>query len=155
VILAERLARSHTLDLMLFRRIATLALTADVVAVIVFAAIGRLSHDRPDELLGLLGTAAPFLVGLVAAWALPIVRAHPIGLRAGLVVWGVTVVLGLLLRAGFTGRLPLSFAVITLVSLGVLLLGWRSLSAAVSHRASQRAALSHARHPRRRARRRA
>ena len=125
---------------MLFRRIATLALTADVVAVIVFAAIGRLSHDRPDDLLGLLGTAAPFLVGLGAAWALPIVRAHPIGLRAGLVVWGVTVVLGLLLRAGFTGHLPPpSFAVITLVSLGVLLLGWRSISAAVSHRARQRA----------------
>jgi Protein of unknown function (DUF3054) len=124
---------------MLFRRIATLALTADVVAVIVFAAVGRLSHDRPDDLLGLLGTAAPFLVGLAAAWTLPIVRARPIGMRAGLVVWGVTAVLGLLVRAGFTGRPPLSFAVVTLVSLGVLLLGWRAISAAVSHRARQRA----------------
>ena len=47
-----------------------------------------------------------------------------------------TVVLGLLLRAGFTGRLPLTFAVIALVSLAVLLLGWRALSLAVAHRAA-------------------
>jgi hypothetical protein len=105
--------------------------------VIVFAAVGRVSHGQPDDLLGLLGTAAPFVVGLGASWALPVVRAHPAGLRAGLAVCAGTVVLGLLVRAGFTGRLPLSFAVITAISLGVLLLGWRALSAAVSHRAHQ------------------
>jgi hypothetical protein len=126
---------------MLPRRIATLALVADVIAVIVFAAIGRMSHGRPDDLLGLLGTAAPFVAGLVASWVLPLVRAHPAGLRAGLAVWLGTAVLGLLVRAGFTGELPMSFAVITLIALGVLLLGWRALSAAVSHRVRQRAAV--------------
>jgi hypothetical protein len=48
-------------------------------------------------------------------------------------------VIGLLLRAGFTERLPLSFAVVTTVSLAVLMVGWRALSAAVSVRARQRA----------------
>jgi hypothetical protein len=121
------------------RHIPALAFAADVVAVVVFAAIGRMSHARPDDLLGLLATAAPFLAGLLAAWVVPIVRAHPQGLRAGLVVWAGTVILGLALRAGFTGALPLSFAVVTLLSLGVLLLGWRGLTAAVAYVAGRRA----------------
>jgi Protein of unknown function (DUF3054) len=121
------------------RRIPALAIVADVVAVVVFAAIGRMSHAEPDDLVGLLGTAAPFLVGVVAMWATPIVRAHPVGAWAALTVWAGTVVIGLLLRAGFTERLPLSFAVVTTISLAVLMLGWRALSAVVSLRARQRA----------------
>jgi Protein of unknown function (DUF3054) len=121
------------------RRIPALAIVADVVAVVVFAAIGRMSHAQPDDLLGLVGTAAPFLVGVVAMWATPVVRAHPVGARAALTVWAGTVVIGLLLRAGFTDRLPMTFAMITAVSLAVLMLGWRSLSAVVSLRARQRA----------------
>jgi hypothetical protein len=121
------------------RRIPALAIVADLVAVVVFAAIGRMSHGEPDDLLGLLVTATPFLVGVLATWATPLVRAHPVGVRAALTVWAGTVVIGLILRAGFTERLPLSFAVVTAVSLGVLLLGWRALSAVVSMRARQRA----------------
>ena len=121
------------------RRIPALAIVADVVAVVVFAAIGRMSHAEPDDLLGLLATAAPFLVGVAAMWATPLVRAHPVGARAALTVWAGTVVIGLLVRAGFTEGVPLSFAVVTAVSLAVLLLGWRALSVLVSLRARQRA----------------
>ncbi len=131
--------RALTLEAMSSRRVPALALAADVIAVVVFAAIGRISHDESDGLWGLLGTAAPFLVGLAASLATPLVRAHPVGLRAGAVALGGTAVLGLLVRAAFTGRLPLSFAVVTIVSLAVLLLGWRALSLLVSHRAEQRA----------------
>jgi hypothetical protein len=106
--------------------------------VIVFAAVGRASHGESDGLLGLLATVAPFAAGLLVAWATPLVRSHPAGLRAGAVVLAGTVVIGLALRAAFTGRLPLSFAVVTVVVLGVLLLGWRGLALLVSHRASQR-----------------
>lgn len=123
---------------MLSSRIAALAAAADVIAVVVFAAIGRSAHDESGDLLGLLGTALPFLLGLGAAWATPIVRANPTGLRAGAVVLAGAWVLGLLLRAGFTGRLPLTFALIALASLAVLLVGWRALSMAVAHRAAQR-----------------
>jgi hypothetical protein len=119
------------------RRIPALAIVADVVAVVVFAAIGRMSHAEPDDLLGLLGTAAPFLVGVMAMWATPLVRAHPVGVWAALTVWAGTVVIGLTLRAGFTWSLPPSFAAVTAVSLAVLMLGWRALSAVVSVRARQ------------------
>ena len=121
------------------RRIPALAIVADVVAVVVFAAIGRISHAEPDDLLGLLGTAAPFLVGVMAMWATPIVRAHPVGVLAALTVWAGTVVVGLLVRAGLAEGVPLSFAVVTAISLAVLMLGWRALSVVVSMRARQRA----------------
>jgi Protein of unknown function (DUF3054) len=119
-------------------RIPALAFAADVVAVIVFAAVGRASHAESDDILGLLGTIAPFAAGLVASWATPIVRAQPSGLRAGLAALAGTAVLGLALRFAFTDRLPLSFAVVTVVSLGVLMLGWRALSLLVAARARAR-----------------
>lgn len=119
-------------------RIPTLALAADVVAVVVFAAIGRASHDESASALGLIATAAPFVVGLGAAWATPVVRAHPTAFRPGVVVVGCTAVLGLLIRYAFTGRLPWTFALVATASLAVLMLGWRGLAALVAHRAGQR-----------------
>lgn len=41
----------------------------DLVCVVVFAAIGRASHDE-NPLLGLLHTAWPFVCGALAAWAI-------------------------------------------------------------------------------------
>jgi Protein of unknown function (DUF3054) len=121
-------------------RITLLAAAADAVAVVVFAAVGRLSHGEADDLLGLVGTAAPFGVGLVVAWATPLVRRDPAAWPAGAVALVCTAAIGLLLRAGFVGRLPLSFAVVATLSLAVLLLGWRGLAALVSktaHRATR------------------
>jgi len=119
-------------------RVPALALAADLVAVVVFAAIGRLNHAESGDLWGLLGTVAPFAIGLGAAWATPWVRADPSGLRAGVVALAGTVLVGLAVRAGFTGSLPPSFAVVTLISLAVLLLGWRALSLVVARRSAQR-----------------
>jgi Protein of unknown function (DUF3054) len=121
------------------RRIPALAFAADVIAVIVFAAVGRLNHGEAESLSGLLATAAPFLIGLVASWATPVVRAHPVGFRAGAVVLAGTAGLGLLLRAAFGEGPPLTFVAVTVISLAVLLLGWRALSLLVSHRTDQRA----------------
>ena len=121
-------------------RISLLAAAADAVAVVVFAAVGRLSHGEADDLLGLVATAAPFGVGLVAAWATPVVRREPAGWQAAAVAVVCVAAIGLLLRAGFTGRLPLSFALVATVSLAVLMLGWRGLAALVSrtaHRAAR------------------
>jgi Protein of unknown function (DUF3054) len=135
---AEGLASTLTLDPMSPRRIPALAIVADVVAIFVFAAVGRMAHAESDDLLGLIGTAVPFLVGLLAAWAVPAVRVQPAGVRAGLLVWAGTVVIGLVLRLGLTERLPLSFAVTTTIVLGVLIVGWRALSALVAARVRQR-----------------
>ena len=113
-------------------RIPALALVADLVAVVVFAAVGRVSHADAGSLTGLAGTALPFLVGAGAAWATPRVRAEPVSVRAGLVVLVLTAGVGFLLRWAFLGRLPLSFAVVTVIVLAVLLVGWRGVSATVA-----------------------
>lgn len=113
-------------------RIPALALAADLVAVVVFAAIGRVSHAEADSLLGLLGTAAPFAVGVAAAWVSPRVRVAPASVRAGALVVAGSVGLGLLLRLGFTGSLPWAFALVTALSLAVLMLGWRGLAMLVA-----------------------
>ncbi|GEL26727.1 hypothetical protein PSU4_56810 [Pseudonocardia sulfidoxydans NBRC 16205] len=123
-------------------RVAALALAADVVAVLVFAAIGRASHEEAAGVGGVLATAAPFVIGLGVAWATPWVRSRPAGFVAGGTVLAGTVVVGLALRAVFTGRLPLTFALVTLVALAVLLIGWRGVSAVVAEVVDRRAARS-------------
>ncbi len=109
-----------------------------MLAVVVFVAVGRLNHDASGALLGFLATLAPFAVGLLVSWATPVVRVNPAGLRAGAVVLAGTAVVGLALRAAFTDQLPLTFAVVTVVALGLLLLGWRGLAAAVARKAAGR-----------------
>jgi hypothetical protein len=66
------------------------------------------------------------------------VRAYPIRLRSGLVVLVGTAVIGLALRAAFTGRLPLSFALVAVATLAVLLLGWRGIAALVARALARR-----------------
>lgn len=107
------------------------AVVADLAAVLVFAAVGRRTHAHPEALLGLLSTAGPFLVGLAVSWLAARGWRRPLDVCTGLVVWPVTVVVGLAVRAGFTGRLPLSFVVVVVLVLGLLLLGWRAVTAVV------------------------
>jgi hypothetical protein len=121
-------------------RIPLLVLVADLVAVIVFAAIGRASHGE-DGLAGLVATAAPFLAAALAAWATPWARAEPVSVRAGFLTVGVTAVLGLLLRWGFTGHVPpWTFVLVTIASLAVLMLGWRAVAAVTRSRVARRSA---------------
>jgi len=116
------------------------AAVIDVVAVLSFAVAGRRTHAEGSAVLGLLGTAGPFLVALAAGWVLARTWRRPVSMRPAMILWAVTVVGGLALRAAFTGRLPLSFAVVTAAVLGALLLGWRGLAAvaARSRRAVRR-----------------
>lgn len=120
------------------RRIPLLSLAADVVAIVVFAAVGRSNHGEAFDVVGLLGTAAPFLLGALAAWCTPWVRADPTGIRSGATVLLGTLVIGFAVRALMLDRLPLSFVLVATVVLAVLLVGWRGLSALVARRAAHR-----------------
>ncbi len=100
-----------------------LSWVADVAVVVVFVATGRRSHDESAG--GFFVTALPFLAALQTAW-LATPRNSPMGIRSGLVVWGVTVVLGLVLRVLTGDSAAVGFIVVTTVSLGLGLLGWRA-----------------------------
>ncbi|MEO9153419.1 MAG: DUF3054 domain-containing protein [Lapillicoccus sp.] len=115
----------------------TLAVAAaDAVAVLVFAAVGRASHDESSPVLGVLSTAWPFLAGAAAGWAVAVAVGHetPRTVRRGIPVWVGAVAGGMLLRAA-TGRgTALSFVIVATVVLAVLLLGWRAVDSAVVRR---------------------
>jgi hypothetical protein len=101
------------------------AAIVDVVAVLVFAAIGRDSHAERVDILGVFQVAAPFLAGALVGWLVGRLWREPLGLRLGVAVWAGAVVVGLGLREAVLHRLPVSFVLIASVSLAVLLLGWR------------------------------
>ncbi|MGW9019991.1 DUF3054 domain-containing protein [Leucobacter chromiiresistens] len=111
-------------------RAVAIALAIDVVFVLLFAGIGRSSHARAETLLGLLGTAWPFLAGLGIAWLAALAVRRPLAIvRTGLPVWAGAVIIGMLLRAATGAGTAPSFIVVTAVTLGVFLVGWRAIAA--------------------------
>ncbi|MEJ5944971.1 DUF3054 domain-containing protein [Pseudokineococcus basanitobsidens] len=115
------------------------ALVVDLLAVLVFAGVGRSSHAEGTGLLQVAGTALPFWVGVVLAWAVPRVHRDPTRLvPAGAVVLAGSVVVGVVLRLATGQGAPVSFVVVTVVVLAVLLLGWRALARWSARRAAVR-----------------
>ncbi|MDX5311081.1 MAG: DUF3054 domain-containing protein, partial [Rhodococcus sp. (in: high G+C Gram-positive bacteria)] len=104
-----------------------------VVLVIVFAALGRASHDEGVDLVGLASTAWPFLAGLTAGWiataALYKEKFDPwLVVPTGVLAWLSTVVVGMLLRVVTGQGTAGSFIVVASIVLAVFLLGWRLLA---------------------------
>ncbi|MFJ5957259.1 DUF3054 domain-containing protein [Paenarthrobacter sp. NPDC092416] len=113
-------------------RTTLLAATADLVLILVFAAIGRDAHARGDIITGAFVTAWPFLAGGAVAWALARVWRSPLRVwPSGVCVWIGAVVIGMLLRAATGQTVVLAFIIVALISLGVFLLGYRALAALV------------------------
>jgi hypothetical protein len=107
----------------------------DGACVLVFVGIGRASHDEGVNLGGLVGTAWPFLVALVIGWVVARVWTRPEGIwPVGVVVWGVTVVGGMVLRALSGQGTDPAFVVVAILFLGAVLLGWRGVLVGVRQR---------------------
>lgn len=115
------------------------AFALDVVLVLVFATVGRLSHAEGVTLGGLVTTASPFLAGTVGAWALLAGRGRPrpATIPAGVLVWAVTLVVGMVLRA-LTGQgVAPSFVLVAASFTALTLIGWRALGAWLIRRAAR------------------
>nr|WP_090341262.1 DUF3054 domain-containing protein [Mycolicibacterium malmesburyense]CRL71045.1 transmembrane protein [Mycolicibacterium malmesburyense] len=107
-------------------RAALTAVATDVVCLIVFAAIGRRSHDEGLNLAGIAETAWPFVTGALAGWVLSLGWRRPYSLiPTGLAVWVCTIVVGMLLRKLTSAGVAPSFVVVASIATAVLLLGWR------------------------------
>jgi hypothetical protein len=107
------------------------AAAADVLAIGLFATLGRASHAESLGLLGIAQTAWPFVVG----WALGVLIARawrqPFSAGTGLVLWLTTVLGGMLLRLLTGDTAAWAFVIVASVTLAVLLLGWRGVYALV------------------------
>ncbi|KUM39240.1 DUF3054 domain-containing protein [Arthrobacter sp. EpRS71] len=114
------------------------AAIADLLLIVLFAAIGRDAHARGDVIAGALATAWPFLAGASIAWLLTRAWRAPLAAwPAGVGIWIGAVAVGMLLRAATGQTVVLPFVLVALVTLGVFLLGYR-LIAALLLRASRK-----------------
>lgn len=111
------------------RRI-TLAAVIDVVAIVLFVAIGRKNHHEDGSVIGgTLKIAAPFLIALAVGWVAARAWRAPMATGTGFIVWPVTVVLGLLLRRTVFDRgIALPFIIVASAFTLLFLVGWRFLA---------------------------
>ena len=108
---------------------AIIAGVIDVVAVVVFVAIGRRNHDEGTALSGVLSVAAPFLIALGASWVGLRTWNEPFTRRSWATTWAITVIVGLLLRRlVFDRGIATPFIIVATITLGVLLALGRLLS---------------------------
>lgn len=107
-------------------------LALDAVLIIVFAALGRDTHQHGLDPAGVLITASPFLAACLAGWAVLGRRRSPAALwPSGVALWLITVIAGLGIRALAGGGVAPSFALVTLLVLGAFLLLPRAAAALV------------------------
>jgi hypothetical protein len=103
-----------------------MTLLIDILAVLIFVIVGRDNHGEENTVLGILDTAAPFLIALAIAWLVLRLLKIRRRLTMALVVWAITVGGGLTLRnVAFGDGTALSFIVVTTITLGVLMVGLR------------------------------
>lgn len=116
---------------------AALTLLIDVVLVLVFCIIGRISHDEGifGDIPGLLTTIWPFLAAvLFAHLSALVVRIPTVRMLPGLGIWAVTVIGGLALREASGQGTALPFMIVATLTLALFLLGWRGVLALVRRR---------------------
>jgi peptidoglycan/LPS O-acetylase OafA/YrhL len=107
-------------------RQAAAAATADAVLIMVFAAVGRDAHQRGEVLSGVLLTAWPFLAGAALGWLAVRAWRNPLSVRwTGVAVWLGALAGGMVLRLLTGQTVVLPFIIVALLSLGLLLVGWR------------------------------
>ena len=102
-------------------------LATDVIAVLVFCAVGRRSHAEGLSISGVASTAWPFLTGTVVGWLASRGWRRPTAVvPTGVAVWLCTVVVGMLLRKATSAGVAASFVVVASSVTAALLLGWRA-----------------------------
>ncbi|XP_018810429.2 uncharacterized protein LOC108983295 [Juglans regia] len=116
-------------------RVALLA-GGDVLALLLFAAIGRFSHGFSVFDAETLRTADPFIAGwFLSAYFLGGYAEDGRGMNglskgvfAAAKSWGLGIPLGIIIRAATSGRFPpYNFIAVTMGSTAVLLIGWRAV----------------------------
>jgi hypothetical protein len=117
-----------------------LSLLADTSCVLAFVVIGRASHSDGETMAGIASTAWPFLAGLACGEVAARARRQPLALvPAGVGAWLGVALVGQALRVLAGQGTALAFIVVSLLFLGVFLLGWRLVANWAAVRASGRA----------------
>jgi hypothetical protein len=117
------------------RRLTTILITGDLVVLLIFVIIGRMSHDMTSTTIdsGIITGVTlivPWLIVVFATQALPNGGVRQFMLKS-LAAWLIAVPLGLIARALLLGANVISvpFMITTLTLGGAFVLGWRLLFA--------------------------
>ncbi len=105
----------------------------DTLCVLLFVVIGTRNHKTDTGLSGIVYVAAPFFIALSLAHLAPMMQRGAKALPHQYVVWGYTIVMGMVLRnfAFDRGTAP-AFVIVATIFLGVTMLGWRALAERLS-----------------------
>ena len=109
------------------------AIAVDVICILIFAILGRSSHQETTDLLGVAHTAWPFLAGCLAGTLIGRTWRHPVSLKSGVAVWLGTVIGGMVLRLLSGAGVQVSFIVVASCVLALFLIGWRAGLRLVQH----------------------
>jgi peptidoglycan/LPS O-acetylase OafA/YrhL len=109
------------------------AIAVDVICILIFAILGRSSHQETTDLLGVAHTAWPFLAGCLAGTLIGRTWRHPVSLKSGVAVWLGTVIVGMVLRVLSGAGVQLSFIVVASCVLALFLIGWRAGLRLIQH----------------------
>jgi Protein of unknown function (DUF3054) len=105
------------------------ALVGDLLVVILFVTIGFVQHGTPLTTENIFLVGWPFAVGVllghlaIRAWRAPF-RIWP----HGVFVWAITLAASMAIRTLFAAGTEVSFIIVTAVTTGVLMLGWRAIA---------------------------
>ena len=111
------------------------ALSLDIFSVLLFVAVGRRNHDESAGISGVVEVALPFLIALISGWLVTRAWRSPQALSTGVVIWLITVVLGLALRNFLFDRgTATPFIIVATLVLGALIAARRLLSRRMSSR---------------------
>ena len=126
------------------------AIAVDVICILVFAIVGRSSHQEATDLLGVAHTAWPFLVGCLLGTLIGRTWRRPYSLISGVVVWLGTVIGGMTLRVLTGAGVQPSFVLVASCVLAIFLIGWRAGLRLIQHARARNTAEPPSRRPSRR-----
>ena len=111
-------------------RTAFRAYAFDALCVLLMVVIGTRNHDTDTGITGILFVAAPFWIALSLAHLAPLLQRTNRKEQNVYMVWGYTVVMGMLLRnLVFDRGTAVAFIIVATVFLGITMFGWRALLA--------------------------
>ena len=114
-----------------------IAALADIVAIVVFVAIGRSNHKEGETVDAIFTVAAPFLIALAVGWIAARAWTRPMQVETAFIIWPITVAVGMVLRnLVFDRGTALPFIIVATVVIGVFIVGWRMLAAIAERRIS-------------------
>ena len=111
-------------------RTALRAFLFDALCVLLMVVIGTRNHKTDTGISGILFVAAPFWIAMSLAHFATLLQRKNRKDPNTYMVWGYTVVMGMVLRnVVFNRGTALAFIIVATVFLGITMFGWRALLA--------------------------